>query len=368
MFRCKIFILLFICILFNSCSDKELSNIIIEGTIKNIPTSIVYLADIYKDDILIDSADYKNDTFSFHINPKGFHPSIVSIYFIDNDGRKIFLAYQNTFLSNNNIKYDETIFVLDRGTTTILGSYAKQSPLKIIGSKQNIPLFKTQLIGFGWINTKDKVSREQLINYYKELIKQYPYSYYFISSLYRYRFQYSKEELKSMLSLFDEDTVIMYSKKGFYKYFEQLPKPGMPLYNYAFSDSSGRYQNIFNLSSKLNIVIFWASWCSPCRNEIPELKEIYGKYRHSGIHMVSISMDSNREDWLLALRQENMGWEQLIVGSPLINQVKNYFNFTDIPLIICADSNRMEIIRIGGFNQNNSNRLQNITERFLQKK
>lgn len=352
-----------------SCSYKKQSDIVIKGNVKNLPASKVYLIDFSQWRGLLDSADYRNDTFSFHINPKRFYPRIVSIYFVDREGNSNVLAYKNSFLPTSDTNYGETSFVLDKGTTTISGSYINQEgTLKIIGSKQNIPLFKTELIGFGEINSTNKVRRNMLINYYSNLIKQYPYSYYFISMIYKYRFQYSKKELEDILSLFDNTAGMAYFKDKFYKYFQQLPVPGLPFHNYALRNPSGQLKNMISDSTKLNMLIFWASWCEPCRLEIPELKKIYAEFNNKGLRMVSISVDKNQDAWRTLLSKEDMEWEQLIVDSSLSDEIDNTFQIGAIPLIIFTDNKGIELQCFTGYNTVNKDEYKDFIEKYIKVK
>ena len=56
---------------------------------------------------------------------------------------------------------------------------------------------------------------------------------------------------------------------------------------------------------------FWASWCGPCRGEIPHLKEAYAKYADKGVAFFSVSIDKSDAAWKKALVEENMPWEQV---------------------------------------------------------
>ncbi len=56
------------------------------------------------------------------------------------------------------------------------------------------------------------------------------------------------------------------------------------------------------------LVEFWASWCGPCRAEIPHMKEAYEKYRDQGFEIVSVSLDEEQEDWQEASTEEQIPW------------------------------------------------------------
>jgi thiol-disulfide isomerase/thioredoxin len=58
-----------------------------------------------------------------------------------------------------------------------------------------------------------------------------------------------------------------------------------------FSDLSGRSRGLSEWKGKALVVNFWATWCAPCREEIPMLLELRAKYAHKGIEIIGIAID-----------------------------------------------------------------------------
>lgn len=59
---------------------------------------------------------------------------------------------------------------------------------------------------------------------------------------------------------------------------------------------------------KYVLIDFWASWCNPCRKEIPNLKKLYAAYSGKGFQIISLSIDKKEEEWTKALKEENLQW------------------------------------------------------------
>lgn len=82
-------------------------------------------------------------------------------------------------------------------------------------------------------------------------------------------------------------------------------------------DVTGKVISLSELvkNNEYTLLEFWASWCSPCRAEIPNLKKAYKKYKDAGLEIYSVSIDSKRDEWELALKEEKATWpNSLIVG------------------------------------------------------
>lgn len=79
-------------------------------------------------------------------------------------------------------------------------------------------------------------------------------------------------------------------------YFSELTLTDSLFHQVKLSDFKGKY--IF--------VDVWASWCEPCRNEMPHLKELTEKYLKNDLIVITISMDENKQKWLKAISDDSL--------------------------------------------------------------
>ncbi len=63
---------------------------------------------------------------------------------------------------------------------------------------------------------------------------------------------------------------------------------------------------------KYVLIDFWASWCGPCRHEMPNVKAAYEKYASKGFEVISISIDRKLKPWRAAIEELGMNWIQLL--------------------------------------------------------
>ena len=90
-----------------------------------------------------------------------------------------------------------------------------------------------------------------------------------------------------------------------------------------FSDYVGR--------GKYVLVDFWASWCGPCRREIPKLKQIHEKYKDKGLQVLGIAVWDKPEDSLRAIEDEQMSYPQIINAQKIPTEL---YGINSIPEII----------------------------------
>jgi thiol-disulfide isomerase/thioredoxin len=91
--------------------------------------------------------------------------------------------------------------------------------------------------------------------------------------------------------------------------------------------------------SKYLLVDFWATWCGPCIAGMPEMKNLYEKYRGKGIGIIGISLDDERErdHWRQVQARIDTPWPQLGYLKGTDSDLANAFIVSDIPYVVIID-------------------------------
>ncbi len=96
--------------------------------------------------------------------------------------------------------------------------------------------------------------------------------------------------------------------------------------------------------SRYLLVEFWASWCGPCRVEIPHMKQAYSRFHDKGFEIVSFTIDNERDDWEEASAEENMPWFDLGMGTEAEAPAAYDTATTGVPRNFLVDSETQEIV------------------------
>lgn len=108
---------------------------------------------------------------------------------------------------------------------------------------------------------------------------------------------------------------------------------------------SGAHFSTADFKGKVVLVDFWASWCGPCKEELPKLKKVYAQYHSQGLEVVGVSCDNTGEELLKFLSQnKDMPWPQLFdAGNPGWHALAAQYNVNSIPTMFLID--RKGIVR-----------------------
>lgn len=106
--------------------------------------------------------------------------------------------------------------------------------------------------------------------------------------------------------------------------------------------SEGDTVSLHGLEGKVKLIDFWASWCAPCRAEMPNVKKVYKKFHEAGLAVLGVSIDQKAEDWLKALGEERLPWPNAIDQQ---GQIASRYLVRAIPHTILLDENNVIVAK-----------------------
>ena len=78
--------------------------------------------------------------------------------------------------------------------------------------------------------------------------------------------------------------------------------------DFTMNDPEGKPVQLASMKGKVVLVDFWASWCGPCRQENPNVVKLYQQFHSKGFEILGVSLDKTKEDWLKAIKDDNLTW------------------------------------------------------------
>ena len=88
---------------------------------------------------------------------------------------------------------------------------------------------------------------------------------------------------------------------------------GQKFTDFTLPDTEGNPMTLSNIiaKNKYTLIDFWASWCGPCRREMPNVVAAYKEYNKKGFGIVGVSLDSDAEAWKKAIKDMGMTWDHM---------------------------------------------------------
>jgi len=124
----------------------------------------------------------------------------------------------------------------------------------------------------------------------------------------------------------------------------EIPKPISPI---IFEDFSGNQVNLKNYRGKLIIINFWATWCSPCKKEMPSLDSLYQDDNFNNLEIFAVNMEKpNQIKTKRFFKKLNIKKLQIFFDKNL-NFVKE-FKLRGVPTTILINKEGEEFARIIG--------------------
>jgi len=115
---------------------------------------------------------------------------------------------------------------------------------------------------------------------------------------------------------------------------QQGPRQPAPDFNLKTLD--GKSLQLSALKGKVVLLDFWATWCPPCREEIPHFKELYDQYRGKGLEIIGVALDDGGEkDVAPFARKNQINYPLSVTGAQELGQ--RYGGIRGIPTTFLID-------------------------------
>ena len=127
---------------------------------------------------------------------------------------------------------------------------------------------------------------------------------------------------------------------------------GQQVIPFKLKGVNGKMVDISALKGKVVLIDFWGSWCGPCRESHPHLKEVYKKYKKKGLEIVGVAReygDRKRQEsaWKKAITEDKIDWLQVLSDPAELDLVKTY-GISAFPTKVLVDRNGTIVLRYVG--------------------
>ena len=287
-----------------------------------------------------DTAVVKGGKFEFKIRTGGdFVPFRAAIVFETGNPEwpHHVVGYKNPYFK----KTSEVNFYAERGVMEL-----QLDTIRVFTPKNKAVTFKIDKVNrqtgvlFHHYNFKSgakNITDNQAYN--RSLIQKNSYSLELLRTLNFSKSALATDEAKHLLALFDPELHLNPSYIALKAYLDYDNKTGsdFPMEVALKTADDKSVKEVLVDSSKHNLIVFWASWCGPCRMEIPQIKKLY-ESKGADLNVVSISVDKDQNAWKKAMDKEQMPWKQFLlpVGETYAMLDKKY-NLQTIPIWVLLD-------------------------------
>ena len=153
---------------------------------------------------------------------------------------------------------------------------------------------------------------------------------------------YSDQEQEEVLKLFGEKQpqYPVYKAIMAERAAQKATAIGQKFTDLTMPSADGKTMSISDYAGKQPLVLvdFWASWCGPCRAEMPYVLKAYQQYHAKGFEIVGISLDEKKEAWLKAIEQLKLPWPQMSDLKGWQSEACQKYNVKSIPSSVLLDS------------------------------
>ncbi len=216
--------------------------------------------------------------------------------------KEIEADYQKMMSASSNANRDSIMQILMPRLQKNMDDFAREA-LKFAETN------KDNLAGFYAAGSIDQVKYEQpLIKFAEDIKPRFP----------------NNKAVKSFVARMESVKVVSIG--------QQAPEFSLP-------DVSGKQTKLSDFKGKYVLLDFWASWCGPCRRENPNIVRLHDLYKAKNFTVLGVSLDDNREDWLKAIKDDNLNWTQVTEMKRWDSETAALYKVDGIPASFILDPN-----------------------------
>jgi thiol-disulfide isomerase/thioredoxin len=279
---------------------------------------------------VVNKGTVANDMYSFVDSTTGIHHGLLQIRKENN------IIELPLFVENGTIK------IIDKGHNrlTASGTLTNDAYQKLI-----YQITRTAQLRYGYDYEKVKEYKTQLCI---KFIKENPGSLLSLQILKYYPFLKDASDplYASLFNSLDAGVKNTFLGKQLNNSFqvERSTAVGVVMSNIYLPDTSSQMFTLYE-PGRFTFIDFWASWCTPCRQQNPELVKLYNEYNDKGFSVVSVSLDNNKQSWLNAIKKDKLRWRQLSDLNGWESVAAKSFYITAVPMNFLVDANGIIIAK-----------------------
>lgn len=243
------------------------------------------------------------------------------------NGDVVYIDYNNKTIDSTTIENNMFVFntklpihpinlwVHNKDFSNYRSFWAENNPMLFDASKNDFRNAKitgseTEKLSFDLYKKIDTLPRNERLNMEMKFVKDNPNSIISASILAVYSSTWGKEKTKMLFEKLSAENKTSLFGKEINKYIElcKEPKIGDQFADFEMKTPNGTLEKISNIKNKVILLEFWASWCTPCRKENPNLAKTYKEFNPKGFEIFAVSLDANKKKWENAINEDGLNW------------------------------------------------------------
>ncbi len=224
--------------------------------------------------------------------------------------------------------YYESVGAFDQQASLLNSLYGE--------ARKNNNIAKMDSIEEAYMSIEDKKT-DFMLNFAKQNNNNVVPAFLVLSNSYKFEL----DALEKVVDGFDPSIDSSIYVKNLRKYISTLKRSeiGQPFIDFTLLSPDGNPISLASVVEKGNylLVDFWASWCSPCRAENPNVVEAYRKYHDKGFDVFGVSFDKDHDKWVEAITADNLTWTHVSDLKYWNNAAGKLYGIQSIPQNILID-------------------------------